>query len=292
MADKVELTNLDKVFWPKLKVSKGDLVEYYRQIADFILPYIKNRPHSLLRHPNGIEGESFFQKDVDHTPPKWLKTIKIRAESTGEDVHYLVCKDLDHLLYMVQLGCIEINPWNSKVSHLDNPDWIVIDLDPEGVGFDKVIKTALVVRRVCNELGISSHPKTSGKTGLHIYIPTNAKYSYKLVRQFAGQLAETIHQQAEDFTSIERSPEKRRGKVYIDFLQNSQGQTLAAPYSVRPTKEATVSTPLRWDEVEKGLDPKKLTMKDIQSRLDKMGDLWQPILEAGVDLSKILKKLD
>jgi len=193
---------------------------------------------------------------------------------------------------MVQLGCIEINPWNSKVSHLDNPDWIVIDLDPEGVGFDKVIKTALVVRRVCNELGISSHPKTSGKTGLHIYIPTNAKYSYKLVRQFAGQLAETIHQQAEDFTSIERSPEKRRGKVYIDFLQNSQGQTLAAPYSVRPTKEATVSTPLHWDEVEKGLDPKKLTMKDIQSRLDKMGDLWQPILEAGVDLSKILKKLD
>jgi len=291
MADKVELTNLDKVFWPKLGITKGDLVDYYRQMADIILPYLADRPHSLLRQPGGIKGESFFQKNVDHAPPKWLKTIKIRAESTGEDVHYLVCKDLDHLLYMVQLGCIEINPWNSRVGHLNKPDWLILDLDPVGIGFDKVIETALVVKKVCDELKILSFPKTSGKTGIHVYIPTKASYKYEIVRPFARKLASLINQRTSDFTSVERSPSRRRGKVYVDFLQNSEGQTLAAPYSVRPTQEATISTPLHWDEVRQGLDPTDFSLNNISIRLDEVGDVWKTIWKGEIDIEQLEKSI-
>ncbi len=288
---KVELTHLDKVFFPKAGYTKGDLINYYIAIAPTILPYLKNRPHSLLRQPNGISGEAFFQKDVDHMPPAWAKTIKLHAESTGEDIHYLVCNSSDTLLYMVQLGCIEINPWNSRVGKLDKPDWAVIDLDPEAVGFDKVVQTALAVKAVCDELKIPSHPKTSGKTGIHIYIPLGAKYNYDQTKQFAETLANLAHQRVPDFTSVVRMPKKRQGKVYVDFLQNRQGQTLAAPYSVRPTEVASVSTPLHWDEVNKRLDPAKLTIKNTKQRLAKVGDLWKPVLGKGIDIKKVLAQL-
>jgi bifunctional non-homologous end joining protein LigD len=288
---KLNLTNLDKIYFPKAKISKGDLVDYYRRVADFILPYIKNRPHSLLRHPNGIGGESFFQKDLeDH--PTWVKTESIYSESNQKQVHYLVCKDLDHLLYMVQLGCIEINPWNSRVGRLDKPDWIVLDLDPEDIGFDKVIEAALIVKQVCDELKIPTYPKTSGKTGIHIYVPVGAKYTYEQCKQLSQILANLVHERTPDFTSVERLPKKRQKKVYVDFLQNRQGQTLAAPYSVRPTPQATVSTPLHWDEVKKGLDSQKFTIKTIQKRLSKVGDLWKPVLQKGINIPKTLKLLD
>lgn len=288
---KLELTNLDKVFFPKTKTTKGDLIDYYRQIAGFILPYLKDRPHSLLRHPNGVSGESFFQKNVDHTPPDWVKTVKVHSESTGEDVHYLVCQDLDHLLYMVQLGCIEINPWNSRTDSLGKPDWLVIDLDPKDVGFDKVIKTAQTVKQVCDELGVTTCPKTSGKAGIHIFMPLSARYGYKQVRQLAEALARQVHERQPKFTSMIRDPKKRRGQVYVDFLQNSEGQTLAAPYSVRPVAEATVSMPLHWDEVRTGLDPKKFTLINTGHRLSKTGDLWKPILGRGIDVPGIIKSL-
>lgn len=284
-------THLDKVFFPRANITKGDLFDYYREVSDLILPYIKGRPHSLLRHPNGINQESFFQKNIER-PPKWLKTVTIHSESTGDDVHYLVAKDLDHLLYMIQLGCIEINPWNSRLAHLDKPDWIVIDLDPEGIGFDKVVEAAKAVKVVCDELKIPTYPKTSGKTGLHIYIPLKAGYRYKQVRQFAEILANLINVRTPDFTSVLRLPKKRKGKVYVDFLQNSQGQTLAAPYSVRPTPEATVSTPLKWEEVNTRLNPKNFTINNTTKRLTKVGDLWKPVLGEGIDIEKILRRIN
>lgn len=287
----MEITNKDKIFFPKAKISKGDLADYYQSVADYILPYINNHPHSLLRHPNGISGESFFQKDVT-SPPKGIKTTKIHSESTDEDVHYLVVSGADSLLYMVQLGCIEINPWNSTIKHLDKPDWLVIDLDPEDIDFSKVVEAALVVKQVCDELGIPAYPKTSGKTGIHIYIPTRAKYSYDQSKQFTQLLANSINQRAPDFTSVVRLPEKRQKKVYIDFLQNRQGQTLAAPYSVRPTPEASVSTPLHWDEVNSRLNPEKFTLKNMQKRLDSVGDLWKPVLKNGFDMKRALAKLE
>ncbi|HVS78695.1 MAG TPA: non-homologous end-joining DNA ligase, partial [Candidatus Saccharimonadales bacterium] len=225
--DKLRLTNLDKPFWPKLGITKGDLIDYYRSVDKFILPYLKDRPHSLLRHPDGFAGQSFFQKDIGDMAPDWIKTIKRDIESSGERIDYLVCEDLDSLLYMVQLGCIEISPWNSRVGKLDKPDWLVIDLDPEGVGFEEVIKTARAAKTVFDELKVSAYPKTSGKTGIHIFIPLGAEYTYERVRTAAEVLADLINQRLPEITSLERHPQKRRGKVYIDYLQNSEGQTLA-----------------------------------------------------------------
>lgn len=288
---RVKFTNLDKLFFPEAKITKGDLVEYYQNVASAMLPYLKDRPQSLKRQPEGINGESFFQKDVNDMPPSWVKTVKIHSESTNEDVHYLVCDSQGAILYMVQLGCIEINPWNSRLGHLKKPDWLILDLDPEDIGFDKVVETAKIAKAVCDELDIPTYPKTSGKTGLHIFVPLGAKYTYDQVRRFAEILADLVNARTPDFTSVLRLPKARRGKVYVDFLQNSEGQTLAAPYSVRPTPEATVSTPLHWDEVSAKLDPKNFTIKNIQKRLDKVGDLWKPVLGKGIDLKKTLSRI-
>jgi bifunctional non-homologous end joining protein LigD len=289
---KIEFSHLDKVFWPEKGYTKGDLIDYYRRIGPVMLPYLKDRPHSLLRQPNGYRGKSFFQKDVGDLPPEWVKTKRIFSESTEEYVNYLVCDSLDSLLYMVQLGCIEINPWNSRLKALEKPDWAVIDLDPEDVPFYKVVEVANIVRLVTEELNIPTYPKTSGKTGIHIFIPLKAKYSYEQTKKFSELLARLVHQRTEDITSLERSPAKRQKKIYIDFLQNREGQTLAAPYSIRPTPDASVSTPLKWEELDKKLKPTAFTIKNIFSRLDKVGDLWQPVLGQGIDMAKILKRLD
>lgn len=290
-SSKLEFTHLDKVFFPKHKYTKGDIIEYYRAIADYILPYLKDRPHSLNRHPNGITGESFYQKNNPHLP-EWMLHADIYSESNQEDLRWVVGKDLDTLLYMVQLGCIEINPWNSRVGHLDKPDWIVMDLDPEGIGFKEVVKVAQTVKKVCDELKITGHPKTSGKTGIHIYIPLHAKYSYDQAKNLAHLIAIQVHQREPKITSVERMPEKRKHKIYVDFLQNRQGQTLAAPYSLRPTPDATVSMPLHWDEIKPSLKPTDFTIKNAIKRLEKTGDLWKPLLGKGVDLSKIIKNLE
>lgn len=289
---KFEFTHLDKVFFKEAGLTKGDLVEYYQTVAKTMLPYLKNRPESLLRQPDGYNGISFFQKDMGDKLPAWVKTKKIHSDSTGEDINYLVCNDQDSLLYMVQLGCIEINPWSSTLGHPGKPDWIVIDLDPEGVDFESVVEVALCVKMVCDELKIPAHPKTSGKTGIHIYIPMQAKYSYDQGRDLAHLLVTLVNQRTPELTSIERSLKKRPHKIYLDFLQNSQGQTLAAPYSARPTKFASVSTPLHWDEVNKRLDPMRFTIKTTPKRLAKVGDLWRPVLGKGIELKKMISKIE
>jgi len=286
----VEFSHLDKMYIPEAKVTKGDLVEYYTKVSRYILPYLKDRPHSLLRPPNGYKGESFFQKDMEY-PPAWIKTQKVFSKSNDKDVNYLVCDGLDSLLYMAQLGCIEINPWNSTTRHLDKPDWIVIDLDPEDISFKQVVRVAETVRDVIDELQIPALPKTSGKTGIHIFIPAKAAYDYEQAKQFAQILVNIVHERLPDITSLERSPAKRQKKVYLDYLQNREGQTLAAPYSVRPTKEASVSTPLHWDEVNAKLNPADFTIRNIFKRLDKIGDIWEPVLKQKVDIAKVLKKV-
>jgi bifunctional non-homologous end joining protein LigD len=289
--DKLKFTHLDKVFFPKAKITKGDLIDYYQSVAQLMMPYVKDRPHSLLRQPNGIAGEGFFQKDMDHSPPDWVNTKAIYSESNQKDIHYLVPQNEEHLLYMVQLGCIEINPWNSRVKNLTKPDWAVIDLDPEAIDFKYVIQAALEVKKLCDELKIPSYPKTSGKTGIHIYIPLSAKYDYDLTKKFAQNLANLVHERTQKFTSVLRFPQKRQGKVYLDFLQNRQGQTLAAPYSVRPTEASSVSTPLHWDEVNSKLKPGNFTIKNIQKRIDKVDDIWKPVLGKGVDIKSILRNM-
>lgn len=286
-----EPTHLDKVFFPKAGYTKGDLFKYYTSVAKFILPYLKDRPHSMNRMPHGIAGESFYQKNNEHLPD-WVPHADIFSESNNENLHWMVGGKLETLLYMVQLGCIEINPWNSRVGRLQNPDWIVIDLDPNGVDFKHVITVARTVKVVCDEWGIPAYPKTSGKTGLHIYIPMGAKYTYEQGKNLAHLIAIEVNNREPKLTSVLRLPEKRRHKIYVDFLQNREGQTLASPYSVRPTPEATVSMPLRWDEVKPGLKPTDFNIKNALTRLKRVGDLWKPVMQKGINLQKILKKIE
>jgi bifunctional non-homologous end joining protein LigD len=286
-----EQTHLDKVFFPKYKYTKGDLFKYYESVAQYILPYLQDRPMSMNRMPNGITGESFYQKNNEHLPD-WVPSADIFSESNNENLHWIVGGDLNTLLYMVQLGCIELHPWNSRVGHLEKPDWIVIDLDPEGVKFTDVIEVAKVVHQVCDEWKIPTYPKTSGKTGIHVFIPLGAKYTYEQAKNVAHLIVLEVNQRMPGITSVERMPEKRKHKIYLDFLQNREGQTLAAPYSARPIQTANVSMPLHWEEVKKGLDPSDFTIKNTLSRLKRTGDLWKPVMGKGIDLQKILENME
>lgn len=285
-----ELTHLDKVFFPKAHITKGDMVQYYESVAEYILPYLKDRPCSLNRMPDGVTGESFYQKNNEHLPD-WVPHADIFSESNNADLRWIKGGDLPTLLYMVQLGCVEINPWNSRVGHLEKPDWIVIDLDPEGVGFKDVIQVARTVHTVCDEWHVPAYPKTSGKTGIHIYIPLAARYHYEQAKDFAHLIALEVNKREPKLTSVERMPDKRKHKIYLDFLQNREGQTLAAPYSLRPTPEATVSMPLHWDEVTPKLAPTNFTIKNALPRIKRQGDLWKPILGKGVDIGAVLKRI-
>jgi bifunctional non-homologous end joining protein LigD len=286
----VKLTNLNKVYWPEEKFTKRDLVTYYHEMAPFILPYLKDRPQSLNRHPNGIHGESFYQKDIEHHP-EWVKTVPVRSESQDKEIRFLLCQDAATLVYMANLGCIEINPWSSRLGMLERPDYLVIDLDPEDIAFEAVVESALAVKKVLDRAGTQHYCKTSGKTGLHVYVPLGGSCDYDQARQFAEIIARLSHRELPKITSLERNPAKRQKKVYLDFLQNRRGQTLAAPYSVRPHPGATVSTPLRWEEVKSGLDPSQFTIRTIGKRLEKTGDLWRPVLSGTIDLVKCLQRL-
>ncbi len=287
----LELTHLDKIFFPKHRYTKGDIIHYYETVAAYMLPYLQGRPCSLNRMPNGIGGESFYQKNNEHLP-EWVPHADIFSESNNANLRWIVGGDLDTLKYMVQLGCVEINPWNSRVGQLDKPDWIVIDLDPEGVTFKDAINVARTVHEVCEEWHIPAYPKTSGKTGIHIFIPLHAAYTYEQAKNLGHLIALEVNARQPNITSVERLPEKRRHKIYLDFLQNREGQTLAAPYSLRPTPDATVSMPLHWDEVNAQLAPTNFTIKNALARLARTGDLWKPVLGAGINLPRVLKTIE
>lgn len=287
----LHLTNLQKLYFPQDNVTKGDLIDYYTEVAELMVPYLKDRPQSMNRFPNGIQGANFYQKDLDmDSTPSWVKTEKIFSESNKKDIDYLICNDISTLIYMANLGCIEINPWNSTIHHPDKPDWMVIDLDPETSDFTQVVRTALTVREVLEELDTLGYCKTSGATGLHIYIPMAARYEYESVRLFGQLVAEKVHARLPEITTVNRSLNKRDHKIYIDYLQNRRGQTLAAPYSVRPMPGATVSTPLEWSEVTDKLSPSMFTIRNVLQRFEKKGDLWKQVLGTGADIEKIVIK--
>jgi bifunctional non-homologous end joining protein LigD len=288
----LEISNLHKVFWPKEGYTKGDLLSYYDRAANYILPYLKNRPESLNRHPNGILADSFYQKDlINH--PAWVKTVPIYSKADKKNIHWLVCNDKDTLLYMANLGCIEINPWSSRVNKKDYPDYLIIDLDPNGVDFKEVITTARIIKTMLDKAKIEGFIKTSGKTGLHIFIPLGAKYTFEQTKLFAELLARAASYKLPHTTSVVRDPKKREKKVYIDFLQNRIGQTIAAPYSVRPVPGACVSTPLHWEELHEGLKPTDFTIKNIFKRLASKGDIWKKLLNhKGINMRKSLELIE
>jgi bifunctional non-homologous end joining protein LigD len=285
----LKFTHLSKVYWPEDGITKRDMFNYYYQVAEYILPYLKDRPQSLNRFPNGIHGPSFYQKDVRGKSPDWVKTFPYTT-SEGEDKDYLVGHDEATLLWMASLGCIEMNPWFSRIQSPDNPDYCVIDLDPDKNTFDQVIQAAREVKKMLDAIDVPSYCKTSGSTGMHIYIPLGAKYDYDQSQMFARLIVNIVHQQIPDYTSLERMVKNRDGKMYLDFLQNRPGATIAGPYSLRPKPGATVSMPLHWDEVKPGLTMKHFTIHNAIDRLKKEGDLFKGVLDKGIDLEKTIKK--
>jgi bifunctional non-homologous end joining protein LigD len=260
-------------------------------VAPFILPYLTGRPQSLNRFPNGIDGVSFYQKDVKGKAPEWLQTFAYHSEADNREKEFLVASDEASLLYMASLGCIEMNPWSSTIKKPDYPDWCIIDLDPDKNPFDQVIETAKVTYTLLESMGIDSFCKTSGSTGIHIYIPLGAKYKYEESKEFARTIVTMVQKEIPKFTSIERPTASRKGKIYLDFLQNRPQATLAAPYSVRPKPGATVSMPLHWEELKKGLKMQDFTMQNAIARILKEGDIFKPVLGKGINMNKALKAL-
>ncbi len=286
----LKFTNLDKIFWPKEKITKRDLINYYYQVAPYILPYLKDRPQSMNRFPNGIEGEGFYFKNVTDTAPDWAETYLYHSETDEKDRHYLVGKDEATLLYMANLGCIEMNPWSSTIKKPDYPTFCIIDLDPDKNSFDQVIEAAQVTKQILDEMGVDSYCKTSGSTGLHIYIPLGNKYTYEQSKEFARVIVTLVHRELPNYTSLERAVKDRKGKMYLDFLQNRPHATIAAAYSARPKPGATVSMPLHWDEVKKGLKMGDFHIFNALERLKSEGDIFKPVLGSGIDLKNAINK--
>lgn len=286
----LKFTHLSKLYWPEDKVSKRDMFNYYYQVAEYILPYLKDRPMSLNRFPGGIHSKGFYQKDVTGKAPEWAKTFAHTTDE-GKHNHYLLGDDEASLLWMATLGCIEMNPWFSRAQSPDNPDYCVIDLDPaDHTTFDQVIEAALQVKKVCDAIDVPSFCKTSGSTGIHIYIPLGAAYSYDQSQMFAKIIVSLVQKQIPDFTSLERFIADRKGKMYLDFLQNRPGATIACPYSLRPKPGATVSMPLHWDEVKPGLKMSDFTIFNSIDRLKETGDLFKGVLGKGIDLEKTIAR--
>lgn len=287
---KVEVTNLSKIYWPDDGYTKGDLIDYYRSVKKLILPHLKDRPQTLHRFPNGIAASGFYQKDMTMPLPEWVPTAPIRHDE--KQVNYLLVQDEASLVFVANLGCIELHPFNSRTDRVDFPDYLVIDLDPEAIGFEKVKETALVVHEILEEIKIASFCKTSGASGLHIYVPLQGLYDYGQAKQFGKIVATIAHSRLPDITSLERSPSKRQNRVYLDYLQNNRGQTLAAVYSLRPLPGAPVSTPLEWSELKKPWEPEIFNIKTALRRFEKKGDLFRRVLNKGADLANGLKRLE
>lgn len=295
----IKFTNLDKIYWPapkgvnmKKAVTKRDMLNYYYLVAPYILPYLEGRPQSLNRFPNGIRGKGFYQKDVTGKVPDWVETyLYHRSDEPDVDRHFLIPRGEADVMLMASMGCIEMHPWSSDVDKPDHPTWCLIDLDPGKNPFEEVIEAARITYEVLDSIGIKSYCKTSGSTGLHIYIPLGAKYTYKQSQDFARAVVTIVHQEIPTYTSLERMVANRKGKMYLDFLQNRPQATLAAPYSLRPKPGAPVSMPLHWDEVKKGLRITDFNIDNALARIREEGDIFKPVLGKGIDLEKFSKKL-
>lgn len=288
-AGRVTLGNLDKIYWPASSHTKGDLIDYYLTVAEWLLPYLRSRPIHLLRYPDGVDGEGFYQKQVPHLP-SWVPTVDVSAD--GEEARYIVCGDRDTLLYIVNLGSIDFHPWLSRADDLDAPDWAVIDLDAKGSSFAKVVRVARTLARVLHGIETAGYAKTSGKSGMHIYVPLAGGHTYDQARMFCEGLARVVVREHRDIATIERSAAGRGDRVYVDFLQNRRERTVVPPYAVRPVAGATVSTPLSWDEMDADLSPTRFSIDTVPERLERTGDLFRGALANRHDLADAAVRLE
>jgi bifunctional non-homologous end joining protein LigD len=280
----VALTNLSKVFWPEAGHTKRDLLQYYADVSDALVPHLRDRAMVMKRYPNGIHGKWFFMKRTPAGHPAWLATCPIMHKSASL-IAFPMVQDLASLLWVVNLGCIDLNPWYARCDDTDRddtdrPDYLHFDLDPgPGVPFARVLETALVVREALEALGMPTLAKTSGSTGMHLYVPIVRGPTQKRVWTFAKSLAKKLARRHADLITAEyRIADRPRGRVLVDYNQNAWGRTLASVYSVRPTARATVSTPVSWREVERGFEVEAFRMDNVPARIRRLGDLWKPML--------------
>ena len=289
---KLQLTNLKKVYWPADGIRKGDLVDYYRSVAPWILPYLVDRPVVMTRFPDGIDGKMFYQKDMPDWVPPWLRRVALWSESSERDVHYLLIDDADGLAYLANLGSIPIHVWASRTTDLGRPDWSIIDLDPKGAPREHVVPLALAIHELCESIALPNYVKTSGQTGLHVLIPMGGQVTFEQARHLAYLLGMVIERRHPDMATTNRIPAKRGGRVYLDWGQNAHGQLLVAPLSVRPVPAAPVSMPLRWHEVVPGLDARSFNLRNARARLESFGDdPVRPVLTERPDLLAALGRL-
>jgi bifunctional non-homologous end joining protein LigD len=292
----LKLSNLDKVFFPAERITKGDLLEYYRAVAPVLLPHLKERPFTMVRWPDGVEGKKFFQKDAPSHMPEWIPTFRTEVSTrasprTKKWVNFPVVNDELALLWMVNMGCIDMNTWYSRVDRPERPNWVLFDLDPSpDVGFKETVQVALLVKQALDAFGLVGFPKTSSAEGMHILVPIERRYTYADTRQFAEIVAGAIARTHQGLATTEWTKAKRRG-VLIDANQNGEGKTIASAYSVRPRPGAPVSTPLRWSEVNEDLDPLGFTMPVVLERVRKLGDLYAGVLTTRQRLTDALKAL-
>jgi bifunctional non-homologous end joining protein LigD len=277
----VQLTNLDKIFWPRLGLTKRDLLHYYADISAALLPHLRDRAMVMKRYPNGIHGKCFFMKRTPSPRPEWIETCDIMHKS-GNLIDFPMAQDLASLLWLVNLGCIDLNQWYARCDDTDRPDYLHFDLDPvEGATFDGVRRTALVVRDALEALGMQVLAKTSGSKGLHVYVPIVRGPVQKDVWRFAKALAKRLAREHPALITAEyRIADRPHRRVLVDYNQNAWGRTLASVYSVRPTELATVSTPVTWDEIEDGVEIEDFRTENVPARVRKLGDLWKPLLAA------------
>jgi bifunctional non-homologous end joining protein LigD len=288
----VAFTNLDKVFWPDEGYTKGDLIEYHRAIAEWMLPYLEDRPLVMTRYPDGIDGKSFFQKDAPPYAPDWFRTVTVWSEGSERDLSYFVAEDVESLLYVINLGTIPLHIWSSRIESLASPDWCILDLDPKDAPFTDVVDVALTIRDLCEEIDLPCFPKTSGSSGIHVLVPLGRRLTYEQSRTLGQLLGRIVVSERPDIATLTRSPDRREGKVYVDFVQNGHGRLLVAPFTVRPKAGAPVSTPLRWSEVNKRLEILNHTIASVPRRMRRLGeDPMRPVLDIEPDLLGALERL-
>ncbi len=266
----VKFTRPEKVFWPEEGYTKGDLIAFYDAVSDWLLPYLKSRPLVMTRYPDGIDGKSFFQKDAPPFLPDWIRTQTMWSEHAEREIRYIICENRETLVYLANLGTIPLHIWASRVDSLQNPDWTIIDLDPKEAPFIDVVRLALAVKALCDEISLPCYPKTSGSSGMHILIPLGGQCTYQQARQLAHLISQIVVEEHAEIGTLNRRLSERSGKVYFDWLQNGHGRLLVSPFCVRPRQGATVSTPLLWDEVVEELDPDRFTIQSVPERLSEM----------------------
>lgn len=288
----VELSNLNKVLFPDAGITKGEIIDYYIRISNTLLPHLADRPVVLTRYPDGIKGNSFYQKNMPEFTPPWVTTYPIYSKHSDRVIHYCIVDKLPTLVWLINLAALEIHPYLSRTVRLECPDYAVIDLDPmERSTWEDVLTTALVTHEVLNHLGLQSYPKTSGATGLQIYIPLENKYSYAEVRGFAHYICSIVNQLLPNITSLERRIKDRQGRLYLDYLQNVLGKTLAGAYCVRPRLNAPVSTPVTWEEIRQhSFTPLDFTIRTVLPRLEQRGDLFADVLYNKQNIDRLLSK--